>query len=93
MTILYNIYISDVTMKFCIFYIQQWKFFRNIWTISYNHNFSIIEKEFLSNLLTIYHSHHSGILIGFPTFFILLDQKNIVSLFLLAPYGGGNYLP
>lgn len=67
MTILYNIYISDITMKFCIFYIQHWKFFRNIWTISYNHDFSIIEKECLHNLSTIYHSHYSGILIGFSS--------------------------
>lgn len=94
MTILYNIYISNIAMKFCISYIQHWKFFRNIWTISYNHNFSIIENASQQSLghLSLCSYRDFDCFVLFSTFIFLPDQNISPALLLLAPCGG-SYLP
>lgn len=53
MTILYNIYSSDITMKFCIIYIHNENFSETFGLFLIITIFSIIEKKKFSNHLTL----------------------------------------
>lgn len=92
MTILYNIYSSDITMKFCIIYIHNENFSETFGLFLIITIFSIIEKNFSNHLTLLLQPFKiSDWLIQQPL--SLLITQNLVPLLLVVPCDGSELSP